>query len=187
MRLLNVNSLKFAEFRDHNRPCYVAASHRWVDNHEATFQDIRDGCNTNGKGYEKVKAFAEYIRKNMTAVEWLWIDTCCINKDSAAELSEAVNSMFEWYHNAKLCLAYLADVETSDDLSSYEKSKWFERGWTLQELLAPRTVVFVTKGWQVIGYKGDSLHGDCLPSIGLRHVDERTNTNRRSCSFVRGS
>ena len=165
MRLLNVNSLRFTEFHDDNRPDYVAASHRWTAD-EATFQNVQDGHDTKGKGCEKVEAFAEYIRDNMTGVEWLWIDTCCIDKTSAAELSEAVNSMFEWYRMAKLCLAYLADVKNDDEPSSFEKSEWFKRGWTLQELLAPSTVVFVTKGWQVIGYKGDSLHGDCLPFIG---------------------
>lgn len=167
MRLLNVYNLKFAEFRDDERPDYVAASHRWLNGHEATFQDVRDGRNTNGKGYEKVEAFAKYVRENATAIEWMWIDTCCINKDSAAELTEAINSMFEWYHHAKLCLAYLVDVDTSKDLSSFEKSEWFKRGWTLQELIAPHTVVFVSKGWQVIGYKGDPLLGSCLTFIGL--------------------
>ncbi|KAK0343671.1 hypothetical protein LTR59_014732 [Friedmanniomyces endolithicus] len=64
--------------------------------------------------------------------------------------------MFEWYYDAELCLAHLADVETAEDESSFEKSEWFERGWTLQELLAPPTVLFVTKGWHVIGHKGQS-------------------------------
>ena len=167
MRLLNVCKLEFKEFNDDERPDYVAASHRWFHSHEATFKDVRDGRNTDGKGYEKVEAFAEYIRENITAVKWLWIDTCCIDKDSSAELSEAINSMFEWYRQAKICLAYLADVDTSEDIRSFEKSEWFQRGWTLQELVAPQTVLFVTKEWQVIGHKGDISNGGCLPSIGL--------------------
>lgn len=167
MRLLNIESLEFKEFHDDTkRPPYVAASHRWLIEGEATFQDVRDGHNTSGEGYRKVKAFAEYIKSSISYVEWLWIDTCCINKDSAAELSEAINSMFEWYHNAELCLAYLADVKTGEGMSSFEKSVWFERGWTLQELLAPRTVVFLTKEWQVIGHKGDSASGKHRPFIG---------------------
>ncbi|OQN95615.1 hypothetical protein B0A48_18692 [Cryoendolithus antarcticus] len=167
MRLLNVENLTFAEFQDDKkRPSYVIASHRWLKDGEATFQDVRDFRNVNGEGYQKVKAFAEYIKSNIPHVEWLWMDTCCINKESAAELSEAINTMFEWYHNAELCLAYLADVKTGDGISSFEQSVWFERGWTLQELLAPQTVVFVTKGWQVIGHKGDSTSNKCRLFIG---------------------
>ncbi|WPG99074.1 Hypothetical protein R9X50_00187900 [Acrodontium crateriforme] len=157
MRLLNTHTLKFAEFRDETRPKYVIASHRWEDG-EATFQDVRDGHNYDSAGYKKIKAFAEYARESVPTVEWLWIDTCCINKDSAAELSEAINLMFDWYRHADLCIAYLADVEAADDKSQFEKSKWFKRGWTLQELLAPRMVIFVTKSWQVIGNKAASTH-----------------------------
>ncbi|KAK5674004.1 hypothetical protein LTS10_013242 [Elasticomyces elasticus] len=142
MRLLNVGSLEFAEFQDDDRPPYVAASHRWLGDGEATFQDIRDRRNTSGDGYQKVGAFAAYVREHLSPIQWLWVDTCCINRDSAAELSEAINSMFGWYRSAKVCLAYLVDVKTGEGISSVEKSKWFKRGWTLQELLAPQTVVF---------------------------------------------
>ncbi|KAK3613761.1 hypothetical protein LTR56_027692 [Elasticomyces elasticus] len=166
MRLLNVSSLDFTEFRDDNRPPYVAASHRWLGDDEATFQDVRDRRNTDGKGYQKVKEFAVYIQRNLVPVKWLWIDTCCINKESAVELSEAINLMFEWYNSAELCLAYLADVATGDGTCTIEKSEWFERGWTLQELLAPQTVLFVTEKWDVVGHKGSALYGDCRPTIG---------------------
>jgi len=123
MRLSNVDTLDFAEFRDEDRPPYVVASHRWLSENEATFQDVRDRRNTSGAGYQKVEAFAAYIRGNLTPIKWLWIDTCCINKDSAAELSEAINSMFEWYSSAELCLAYLVDVRTGDGNSAFEKSE----------------------------------------------------------------
>ncbi|RMZ80134.1 hypothetical protein DV736_g6675, partial [Chaetothyriales sp. CBS 134916] len=178
MRLLNVDNLDFAEFRDDNRPPYVIASHRWVDGSEATFKDWRKKRNADSIGYKKVEAFAGYIRKHMPSIQWLWIDTCNINKDSAAELSEAINSMYQWYHGAELCLAYLSDVETTDDRSSFEMSGWFKRGWTLQELLAPRTVVFVTKSWQVIGYKGRSACGNCRLSMGPNLGKEIAKTTR---------
>jgi len=166
MRLLNVKSLEFTEFHNEKElPSYVAASHRWLYEGEATFQDVRDCRKTNSRGYQKVKAFAEFIRSKIPWVVWLWIDTCCINKDSAAELSEAINSMFRWYHSADLCLAYLADVETVQDKGGFEKSEWFGRGWTLQELLAPRTVVFLTGSWQLIGYKGNPVSGDHWLSV----------------------
>jgi hypothetical protein len=166
MRLLHTHSLNLGEFQSDNTPPYVAASHRWLPNGEATFQDVRYRRNTNSDGYHKVEAFAQYMKDNIPHVKWLWIDTCCINKDSAAELSEAINSMFEWYRNAEFCLAYLADVETTANRISFEKSEWFKRGWTLQELLAPRTVLFVTSGWQFIGYKGAVVPGDCWATIG---------------------
>ena len=97
MRLLHVHNLKFADFVSDKKPAYVAASHRWLQGGETTFQDVRDQRNVNSEGYRKVQAFAEYIKNNLPHIEWLWIDTCCINKYSAAELSEAINSMFGWY------------------------------------------------------------------------------------------
>jgi hypothetical protein len=87
----------------------------------------------------------------------VWIDTCCIDKSSSAELQEAINSMFKWYEYAKLCLAYLGDVpagcppETKG--SAFRKCRWFKRGWTLQELLAPHTVIFFDKSWGKIASK----------------------------------
>nr|POE79016.1 vegetative incompatibility protein het-e-1 [Quercus suber] len=154
MRLLHIGRLEFTKFHDDKRPPYVIASHRWRGDSEVTFQDVLKRRNTDKDGYRKIEAFAKYVRNHIPLIEWLWIDTCCINKDSAAELSEAINLMFEWYRNAEICLAYLADVETIDDKDEFEHSEWFKRGWTLQELLAPRVVIFVTKGWQVIGSKG---------------------------------
>ncbi|OQN98003.1 hypothetical protein B0A48_16308 [Cryoendolithus antarcticus] len=173
MRLLDVASLTFAEFREEERPAYVIASHRWSKDSrdEATFQDVKDCRNTSGRGYQKVEAFADYVKSSISHIKWLWIDTCCINKESAAELSEAINSMFDWYHNAEVCLAYLADVETAEDVSGFEKSAWFKRGWTLQELLAPQIVVFVTADWQVIGHKGSSSGSNTGLSIGRKLQD----------------
>lgn len=110
----------------------------------------------NKKRYQKVRDFAKYTRESIYTVKQLWIDTCCINKDSATELSEAINLMFKWYRNAEVCLAYLVDVDIVGDEQSFQKSEWFKRGQTLQELLAPRTVVFVTSKQQVIGNKGIS-------------------------------
>lgn len=153
MRLINVHTLEFAEFGDDQTPRYAIASHRWQEE-EVTFQEVKAKDNVAKKGYEKVRSFARYIRERVHPVEWLWIDTCCINKDSSAELNEAINLMFKWYRNAEVCLAYLADVDVVGDEHIFKKSEWFERGWTLQELLAPRTVIFVTSKWQVIGNKG---------------------------------
>ncbi|TBU46807.1 heterokaryon incompatibility protein-domain-containing protein [Dichomitus squalens] len=88
---------------------------------------------------------------------YLWIDSCCINKASSSELSESINSMFQWYGRAKVCFAHLADVPSSDDAraaeSAFRKSRWFERGWTLQELIAPLSVKFLSEDWTEIGTK----------------------------------
>ncbi|RTE81324.1 hypothetical protein BHE90_004136 [Fusarium euwallaceae] len=110
------------------------------------------------KGYEKVRrscalAFSE-------GFEYIWIDTCCIDKSSSAELSEAINSMFKWYQDAEICYAFLSDVSTSilinptpysQGLHVIAASQWFTRGWTLQELIAPQAVHFYNRKWVYLG------------------------------------
>ncbi len=85
----------------------------------------------------------------------LWIDACCIDKTSSAELSEAINSMFTWYSQADVCYVFLSDVSSSENpvekLSSFRRSIWFKRGWTLQELIVPSRIVFLAKDWRMIG------------------------------------
>lgn len=89
--------------------------------------------------------------------DWLWVDTCCIDKSSSAELSEAINSMFEWYRNSAICYAFLDDVASDQEASirrrEFYASQWFQRGWTLQELLAPAQVVFFSADWKALGNK----------------------------------
>lgn len=168
MRLLNVDDLDFRDFFDSQRPLYVAASHRWCQS-EATYQDLLYKRNRDSEGYKKVEAFARYVRDNVPSVKWLWIDTACINKESMPELAETINLMFEIYNKAELCIAYLADVQSTGDL---EVSEWFLRGWTLQELLAPPVVIFTTSTWQVMGNKGASDHAvagiNCGPGLESR-------------------
>ena len=95
---------------------------------------------------------------------YIWIDSCCIDKTSSSELSQAINSMYAWYGASRVCYAYLADVPPGDDPeyegSVFRESRWFTRGWTLQELIAPVDVVFLSADWQTIGskhYLGDVL------------------------------
>jgi hypothetical protein len=161
MRLLNTRTLAFCEFFATNIthiPKYAIISHRWgVD--EARMLDIREKRNTLGPGYRKVEAIATYVNTYIPDLQWMWIDTCCIDHYSDRELSECVNSMFRWFRDAEVCLAYLEDVPSADDGLSFEGSQWFRRGWTLQELLAPALVVFLAKNWQVLGHKGRSESG----------------------------
>ena len=113
----------------------------WLSN--LGFHDVRFG-------YWKILQACSRARRD--GLEWLWADTNCIDKTSSAELSEAINSMYEWYRNSTVCYAYLADVRgrSPHELPS---SRWFTRGWTLQELLAPRHVVFFSREWTGIGTK----------------------------------
>ena len=95
--------------------------------------------------------------------DWVWLDSCCIDKTSSTELSEAINSMFDWYALAEVCYVYLEDVRHDDDPlakdSDFRKARWHTRGWTLQELLAPAFVIFMSQEWKPIGTK----HSLCVP------------------------
>lgn len=141
-------------------PRYAILSHTW-GHHEVTFADFRDENNNTTRekkaGFHKIKLTCEQARRE--GINYAWVDTGCINKESSAELSEAINSMFRWYRLATVCYAYLEDFPQSQetaDLSLLRGCRWFSRGWTLQELLAPRDVVFFVpygEGWREIGRK----------------------------------
>ncbi|KAI0683514.1 heterokaryon incompatibility protein-domain-containing protein [Earliella scabrosa] len=130
---------------------YAILSHVWGER-EATFQDVQAGDNPY---YTKLHGARQHAASE--GLEWIWIDTCCIDKSNSTELSEAINSMFAWYAAATVCYVYLADVPTphrSKDLtSSFRCSRWCTRGWTLQELIAPTEVRFLSAGWIYIGNK----------------------------------
>lgn len=151
MRLLNSATLVFEEFLGDNTPKYAILSHRWLDG-EVSLKDMQDGTATTKAGYSKIKqCCAQAIKDDL---KYAWVDTCCIDKSSSADLNEAVNSMYKWYQGATVCYAYLSDVSTSDlsdDDASFRNSAWFTRGWTLQELIAPSRVEFYNSSWQNIG------------------------------------
>ncbi|KAL8669256.1 MAG: hypothetical protein Q9168_006140 [Polycauliona sp. 1 TL-2023] len=158
MRLLQTETLEFHEFFDSQTPVYAILSHRWTSN-EVSFQDF-DSCKQGRKqNFAKIHNYCQLARK--TGYDWVWIDTCCIDKGSSAELTEAINSMYAWYENAGICYAYLADVLAVEGQGGWShthrqvlNSQWFTRGWTLQELLAPEVVLFLDVNWTVIGSKG---------------------------------
>ena len=145
MRLINCKTLDFGEFFDDEIPPYVILSHRWGKD-EVSYHEFIDAKNNESlrdtAGYVKISNFckrgpevwlAKYtIHSDNAAIEWAWVDTCCIDKKSSAELSEAINSMFSWYRDAKLCCVYLADYEAASgqnvDFSSFVASRWFKRG-----------------------------------------------------------
>ncbi|KAH9915047.1 heterokaryon incompatibility protein-domain-containing protein [Epithele typhae] len=175
MRLLHTQTGQLCSFDGPSIPPYAILSHVWSrpgdPGHvsEQSYQDIiQASCAiTNRHGYE-----------------YLWIDTCCINKSSSAELSESINSMFTWYARSRLCYAYLADVDDNDrpDLpqSQFRRSRWFTRAWTLQELIAPSNVVFLSKNWNVIGSKSSLAH----TIKDITNIDVDVLTGRRTLREV---
>ncbi|KAK1751428.1 hypothetical protein QBC47DRAFT_391778 [Echria macrotheca] len=104
-------------------------------------------------GYKKILGACRLAKAD--DFKWLWVDTNCIDKTSSAELSEAINSMYEWYRRAKVCYAYLSDVPgpkgLPESLDMFKRSRWFTRGWTLQELLAPPKIKFYGASWIFLG------------------------------------
>ncbi|KAL8821179.1 MAG: hypothetical protein Q9223_000741 [Gallowayella weberi] len=129
----------------------------WTD--EVSFKDVQDLKTASKKrSFAKIEKSCELARSN--DLDYMWVDTGCINKESSAELTEAINSMFRWYKSADVCYTFLSDIDISaSDEATIEhqmvKSVWFERGWTLQELLAPENLVFFDQQWRLVGTKKD--------------------------------
>ncbi|KAE8131019.1 ankyrin repeat-containing domain protein [Aspergillus pseudotamarii] len=136
---------------------YAILSHTWGPD-EVTLQNINEPVVKSWKGYKKIEECCSMAHE--MGYEYVWIDTCCIDKTSSAELSEAINSMFVWYQEARVCYAYLYDVPSTP----FEESRWFTRGWTLQELIAPQVVIFFNRDWEQLGNK---------TSLG-RRISQRT-------------
>ncbi|KAI1759228.1 HET-domain-containing protein [Hypoxylon sp. FL1150] len=164
MRLLDTRSLELEEFFDEDIPPYAILSHTWLKRGEVMFQDMRDPAREGKPGFAKIKSCCAQAWED--GHRWVWIDTCCIDKTSSAELSEAINSMYRWYAEAEVCYAYLSDVDAAEEPwpyhSTFRKSRWFKRGWTLQELLAPKKLQFFGSSW-------DRLRADKYP---VRRIDE---------------
>ncbi|KAH0437142.1 ankyrin repeat-containing protein [Colletotrichum camelliae] len=155
MRLLHTSTLKLKEFIG-SPPRYAILSHTWGDE-EVLYADLQADL-TEKTGWKKVVEACRVARD--LKYEWIWIDTCCIDKSSSAELSEAINSMFRWYQKSSICIAYLADVLLDDSTGpgqtvAVTQSRWFRRGWTLQELLAPVDLCFYSGSWEIIGARHD--------------------------------
>lgn len=168
MRLLNKTTFQIESFLDDEAPPYIILSHRWSGAETSMLEFAAQRHLSKDQwsaGTSKVLTFCEHILPY--EVQYAWVDTCCIDKSSSAELQEAINSMFKWYQQAELCVVYMHDVDLlagdpadgDDSLSArLEQSEWFTRGWTLQELLAPRDHVFLDRNWQRLGTR-DELSG----------------------------
>jgi hypothetical protein len=167
MRLINTKTGYLEEFIGDDIPEYAILSHTW-GKEEISLQELQrvmDPEMANDrktwlvkekKGFIKVLTFVELAASE--GIPYAWADTCCIDKTSSAELTESINSMYRWYKDSVMCFAYLTDVTSADWPSYFEdsevaKSRWFTRGWTLQELLAPYIVKFYNQSWILLGDK----------------------------------
>ncbi|MCJ1390640.1 hypothetical protein MMC18_003501 [Xylographa bjoerkii] len=143
-------------------PPYGILSHRWEEE-EVTFQEMQfDEARQDKKGFQKIRMCCQKGKNDNLG--YIWVDTCCIDKTSSSEFQEAINSMFHWYQKADKCYTYLSDVDINwrDNLGSssqsFSESVWFQRGWTLQELIAPTEVCFFDQRWRTLGDKQSLKH-----------------------------
>ncbi|PKS09811.1 hypothetical protein jhhlp_004434 [Lomentospora prolificans] len=176
IRLLNASTYRFEEFHTQIPP-YAILSHTW-GNDEVLYQDLLKGFSAvaTRKGFSKIKGCCAQARS--VGFEWVWIDTCCIDKTSSAEMSDAINSMYRWYRDAGVCYVHLADVPRF----RLTDSVWFERGWTLQELIAPKYVEFYTSDWIEIGTKS-SLESTISAATGIS-VEVLRGQSPRTCTVA---
>jgi hypothetical protein len=163
MWLLDTTTFELKAFHSSAGVKYAILSHTWGgDDDEVTFYDMAHRPRYQEKpGWQKIEKTCELARRMQ--LQYAWIDTCCIDKTSSAELSEAINSMFSWYRDSWICFVYLStyvdespmappirNASMAQELARY---KWFQRGWTLQELIAPSKVTFLDRSWEPIGTK----------------------------------
>ncbi|KAK6434877.1 hypothetical protein LTR95_008937 [Oleoguttula sp. CCFEE 5521] len=183
MWLLKTSDLSLVHFHDSRDVRYAILSHTWNGDEEATYAELREGCDMNTARLYKVKMTCAQAAQD--GCDYAWIDSCCINKDSLTELAEAINSMWQWYYDASVCYVYLADLSwecpvlydvasifsiESDEApetrwtTAFAACRWFTRGWTLQELLAAKDVRFycapkaadvTSERWGFVGDKTD--------------------------------
>ncbi|KAH6724975.1 P-loop containing nucleoside triphosphate hydrolase protein, partial [Leptodontidium sp. MPI-SDFR-AT-0119] len=165
MRLLEMKApgeFSLVQVAPNATPAYAILSHTWIDGQEVTYQDLINGAGNSKSGYDKIKFCGEQATRD--GLQHFWVDTCCIDKSDADELATAINSMFRWYRNAKKCYVYLADVTIPGcgaDVqicqylweAAFRETRWFSRGWTLQELIAPAIVEFFSKEGRRLGDK----------------------------------
>ena len=165
MRLLELNHdgrFSLLSFPKDKIPLYAILSHTWGrgEDDEVTFVDLINGTGHNKTGFQKLQFCAKQAKADN--LHYFWVDTCCIDKSNNNELTTAINSMFRWYQNAARCYVYLSDVSvhTQDGQSrhiewesAFRNSRWFTRGWTLQELLAPKIVEFYSRDHVRLGDK----------------------------------
>ena len=190
MRLIDITDLDNLQFRvfesiKSQEPQYAILSHRWGPD-EISLKDFVKRRRLESPGWHKVREFCNLAHRE--GYDYCWIDTCCIDKTSSAELSEAVNSMFHWYSSARVCYAYLDDVYSplrEKEPTMFRESEWFTRGWTLQELLAPKVVEFLDRDWDPIGSKTQLAEQiTAITLISSDHISMGVARSRRTTSVA---
>ncbi|KAL9047231.1 MAG: hypothetical protein Q9214_000142 [Letrouitia sp. 1 TL-2023] len=184
MRLIHTTELQLYEFFEKEVPPYAILSHTWGKN-EITFSEFQRMAAVSA--IPEDSKIARCCR--LAASEgwcFVWIDTCCIDKSSSAELTESINSMYKWYEGSKMCYAHLADISLAvsnreENTKKFGESRWFTRGWTLQELLAPCFVEFYDRDWLPIGSK-TSLTEAVSKASNIPVI--RLNSNPRAASIA---
>lgn len=161
MWLINTKTLALEFFGNPPVGSYAILSHTWESDEEVTFQDFNNNNRTarNKRGFAKIHRTCQLARER--DLPYAWVDTCCIDKSSSAELSEAINSMFRWYKDSVICFTLLSDLRPRSDngdgpaqpdnefKTGFRECRWVKRGWTLQELIAPRHVEFYDMSWSM--------------------------------------
>ncbi|KAH7060965.1 kinesin light chain 1, partial [Paraphoma chrysanthemicola] len=160
LRRLSSGDFEVASFNDENPPPYAILSHTWTEGQEVAYSELVAGTGKDKTGYDKIRFCGG--RAAADGLQYFWVDTCCIDKSTSHELSTAINSMFRWYQRASKCYVYLPDVVVPEEVAdaeafritwteAFRRSRWFTRGWTLQELLAPPCVEFFSKNGKRLG------------------------------------
>jgi len=154
MRLINIKTYQLESFDNWDTvPPYAILSHTW-EQEEVLFRDITTDVTKRKQGWAKI--IGASIEAEKLGLFYLWVDTCCIDKESSAELSQSINSIFTWYRDARICFAYLGDFPSDGNVSNFDESRWWTRGWTLQELIAPVEVMFFAQDWSFVGLRSTS-------------------------------
>ncbi|KAK6435197.1 hypothetical protein LTR95_008617 [Oleoguttula sp. CCFEE 5521] len=155
MRLLDTGTYEVGDPQYSITERYAILSHRWHAK-EISYQQLESA--------EKIarsitlphfaKIQSACAKAASLGYQWLWIDTCCINKQDNAELTESLNSMYKWYNVDHITAKGPTPFAVAaTDESKVPESEWFTRGWTLQELLACKTARFYDVNWDEIGTK----------------------------------
>jgi hypothetical protein len=196
MRLLKLNDdgcFSLLWFPEDKIPPYAILSHTWGrgEDDEVTFKDLINRTGENKGGFQKLRFCGSQAKDD--DLHYFWVDTCYIDKSDTNELTTAINSMFRWYQNAERCYVYLSDVSVrsrdgrfvhTEWESAFRNSRWFIRGWTLQELLAPKVVDFYSRdhirlgdkhslGQQIVGITGIAIEALRGQSLSQFSIEER--------------
>jgi hypothetical protein len=203
MRLLQVQADGQVTLTEHETgkiPPYAILSHTWgVDSAEVTFRDLNERTGQHKSGYRKLTFCGKQAA--IDGLQYFWVDTCCIDKSSSAEVSKNIMCMFRWYEAAAKCYVYLSDVSISGSTGTalphkqtwerqFRNSRWLTRGWTLQELLAPESVDFFSAEGESLGSRSSLLQEiqdvTGLPRQVLQGVHPHQFSTEKRLSWMEG-